>query len=248
MALPKQAGDTQEQWSWVERAVLTDRMLTALETGVKGGTWFSLMDKVYASKSLHAAWEKVRSKRGAGGVDGQSVHHFGARAEAELTRLEEELRSNTYTPESVRRVRIPKPGSSEGRPLGIPAVRDRVVQTALRNALEPIFEHRFAPTSYGFRPRRGCKDALRRVQALLDQGYTWVVDADIEKYFDSIPHQPLMAEVEKEVADGQVLGLLRAYLSAGVMEGTHQRWSNAYFRGKGLYSMHEAHVALCRPR
>ena len=224
VAEPTQAGDTQQRWDWVERSVWTERMLTALETGVKGGKWFSLMDKVYASKSLKAAWETVRSKRGAGGVDGQTIHHFGLRAEAELAWLGEQLRSNTYTPEPVRRVRIPKPGSLEGRPLGIPAVRDRVVQTALRNALEPIFEHRFAPTSYGFRPRRGCKGALKRVQALLDQGYTWVVDADIERYFDEIPHEPLLAEVEKEVADGQVLSLVRAYLEAGILEGT-QSWT-----------------------
>ena len=96
------------------------------------------------------------------------------------------------------------------------------MQTALRNVLEPIFEVRFAPTSYGFRPKRGCKDALRRVQELLDTGHTWVVDADIRKYFDTIPHDRLMAEVEKEVADGRVIALLRGYLKAGIMDGLEE--------------------------
>jgi RNA-directed DNA polymerase len=219
VAEPKQAGEIQERWPWVERAVWTDRMLAALETGVKGGKWFSLMDKVYSSKNLHAAWRQVRSKHGAAGADGQSIRCFEACVDRELARLEQELCEGTYTPKPVKRVYIPKPGSHKLRPLGIPAVRDRVVQTALRNVLEPIFENRFVPTSFGFRPRRGCKDALRRVVRLLDAGYTWVVDADIEGYFDNIPHAGLMAEVEREVADGRVLELLQAYLTAGVLEG-----------------------------
>ena len=215
----KQAGEAPTRWAWVERAVWTERMLAALETGVKGGKWFSLMDKVYAAKNLQAAWDKVRQNNGAKGTDGQSVRDFGARADQELTRLAEEVRQGVYEPQPVKRVYIPKPGSQEQRPLGIPSVRDRVVQTALRNVLEPIFEKKFAPHSYGFRPGRGCKDALRRVQELLDEGYTWVVDADIQQYFDSIPHEPLLAEVEQEVADGRVLELLRAYLKQGVLEG-----------------------------
>ena len=215
----KQAGEAPTRWAGVERAVWTERMLAALETGVKGGKWFSLMDKVYAAKNLQAAWDKVRQNNGAKGTDGQSVRDFGARADQELTRLAEEVRQGVYEPQPVKRVYIPKPGSQEQRPLGIPSVRDRVVQTALRNVLEPIFEKKFAPHSYGFRPGRGCKDALRRVQELLDQGYTWVVDADIQQYFDSIPHEPLLAEVEQEVADGPVLELVRAYLKQGVLEG-----------------------------
>jgi len=219
---PKQAGETQVEWSWVERSVWTDRMLAALVTGVKGGKWFSLMDKVYSMKNLRAAWAAVHQRKGAAGVDGQTVHRFEARADLELAKLEQELGDGSYVPRSVKRVQIPKPGSRETRPLGIPTVRDRVVQTALRNVLEPIFEVRFAPTSYGFRPKRGCKDALRRVQELLDTGHTWVVDADIRKYFDSIPHDRLMAEVEKEVADGRVIELLRAYLKAGIFDGLEE--------------------------
>ena len=215
---PTQAGETRSRWAWVERAVWTERMLAALETGVKGGKWFSLMDKVYAPANLTAAWEDVRTRKGTG-VDGQTAHDFETRKEKELARLTEELRSGTYQPKPVKRVYIPKPGSQEKRPLGIPAIRDRVVQGALRNVLTPIFEKKFAPQSFGFRPGRGCKDALRRVQALLHEGYTWVVDADLQKYFDTIPHDRLLEEVGTEVADGKVLNLLRLYLEQGVMDG-----------------------------
>ncbi len=120
----------------------------------------------------------------------------------------------------MRRVWIPKPGSAEKRPLGIPTVRDRVVQAALRHVLEPIFERDFAEQSYGFRPNRGCKDALRRVDHLLRAGYTWVVDADLKSYFDTIPHDQLLERVREKVSDGRVLELLKAYLTQKVMETT----------------------------
>lgn len=220
---PTQAGDTQARWAWVERAVWTERMLAALETGVKGGKWFSLMDKVYAPMNLAVAWETVRRNQGCGGVDGQSLHAFAGGADQELARLAEELRTDTYTPRPVKRVPIPKSGSRATRPLGIPTVRDRVVQTALRHVLEPIFERRFLPCSYGFRPGRGCQDALGRVQALLETGDTWVVDADIQHYFDTIAHEGLMQDIEHEVADGRVLALVRGYLHAGVLDGTETR-------------------------
>lgn len=222
VARPRQAGEADGRWSWAEQGVWTERMLAALVTGVRGGKWFSLMDKVYSMKNLQASWARVRKRDGAAGVDGQTVSRFGARQEHELAKLEQELRGGTYSPRAVRRVRIPKPGSRETRPLGIPTVRDRVAQTALRNVLEPIFEVRFAPTSFGFRPKRGCKDALRRVQGLLDAGYTWVVDADIQKYFDSIPHDRLIAEVESEISDGRVIELLWKYLKGGVFDGLEE--------------------------
>ena len=197
-------------------------MLATLEEGVKGGKWFSLVDKVYAERTLRLAWERVKRNHGSAGVDRQSIEAFAARAERNLAELARDLREGTYRPQSVRRVMIPKPGRPEKRPLGIPAVKDRVVQTALKLVLEPIWEVSFAEQSYGFRPGRGCKDALRRVVELMEGGATWVVEVDLKSYFDSIPHGWLMREVEKRVADGRVLELLRAYLSQKVMEGLEQ--------------------------
>lgn len=216
---PKQAGDTGDRWSWVEHTIWTESMLTALEEGVKGGTWYSLMDKVYSRKSMTKAWSRVRENRGSSGVDKQSIEMFERHVGDNLDALSEELRTGRYTPQPIRRRYIPKPGSKERRPLGIPTVKDRVVQTSLRNVLEPIFEKKFREHSYGFRPQRSCKDALRRVQQLLDEGYTWVVDADIEKYFDTIDHAILMEEIEREISDGRVIDLIGRYLSQSIMEG-----------------------------
>jgi RNA-directed DNA polymerase len=210
------------RWGWVEPAVWTARMVAALETGVKGGKWFSLMDKVYAERTLAAAWERVERNGGSAGVDQQSIRAFAAHAERYLGELSAALRTGTYQPMAVRRVWIPKPGQAERRPLGIPTVKDRVVQTALKLVLEPIWEAEFAEQSYGFRPRRGCKDALRRVQELLDDGATWVVEVDVQGYFDSVPHERLIEEVERRVADGAVLRLLGAYLHQGVLDGLEE--------------------------
>ena len=172
----KQARDIRARWNWVEPEVWTDRMLTALEQGVKGGQWFSLMDKVYSAGNLRQAFRRVQANGGAAGVDHETVEMFARHEEANLEKISRALRRNEYQPAAVKRVWIPKPGSRERRPLGIPTVRDRVVQAALRHVLEPIFERDFAEHSYGFRPNRGCKDALRRVDDLLHQGNTWVVD------------------------------------------------------------------------
>lgn len=199
-------------------------MLAALESGVKGGVWFSLMDKVYAPANLAAAWKRVRSNRGAAGVDGQSVARFERDASKYLDELHQELRRGSYRPSPVRRRWIEKTGTRKKRPLGIPTVRDRVVQGALRQVLEPIWEAKFADQSYGFRPRRSCKDALRRVQALLRSRYTWVVDADIQSYYDSIDHDRLMSEVAKEVADSRVLGLVEALVKQSVMDANTRWW------------------------
>jgi RNA-directed DNA polymerase len=181
---PKQAGEIRARWAWTEPSVWTERMLTALEEGVKGGKWFSLMDKVDRERTLWAAFLEVKANGGAAGVDHQSVEDFERDLTKDLKRLTEQLREGGYRPQAVRRVWIPKSGSTEKRPLGVPTVRDRVVQAALRLVLEPIFERDFAAQSYGFRPNRGCKDALRRVDALLKQGYTWIVDADLKSYLD----------------------------------------------------------------
>ena len=139
-----------------------------------------------------------------------------------LKRLSEQLRNGTYHPQQIRRHYIPKPGTQEKRPLGIPTVRDRVVQTAVRMVLEPIFEHDFAEHSYGFRPGRGCKDALRRVDQLLKDGYTYIVDADLKSYFDTIPHDRLMTLVGQKVSDGRVLNLIETFLKQGVLDGLRE--------------------------
>ncbi len=214
----KPGGDIRSRWAWVEAEVWTERMLTALEQGVIGGQWHSLIDKVYALPNLRQAFARVESNGGAAGVDHVTVEEFGRHLEANLEKLSRALKGGSYRPQAVKRVWIPKSGSKEKRPLGIPTVRDRVVQAALRAVLEPIFERDFAAQSYGFRPSRGCKDALRRVDGLLKTGYAWVVDADLKNYFDTIPHEPLLGRVEAKVADGRVRSLLRAFLQQGVLE------------------------------
>jgi RNA-directed DNA polymerase len=191
-------------------------MLTALENGVKGGVWFSLIDKVYAPCNLQAAFAQVKANAGAAGIDRQTIERYAVNLESNLSTLCAELRAARYMPQAVRRVWIPKPGKQEKRPLGIPTVRDRVVQTALRNVLEPIFEREFAEHSYGFRPNRGAKDALRRVHELLQRGYVQVVDADLKSYFDTIPKEQLLARVMERVADGKVLALIERFLKQRV--------------------------------
>lgn len=219
----KQAGKIRDRWDWVEPSVWTERMLTALEQGVKGGKWFSLVDKVYALANLRAGFKKVKTNGGKAGVDHQTIEMFESHLEENLERLSRSLKEGSYRPQAIKRVWIPKPGSKEKRPLGIPTVGDRVVQTALRNVLEPIFERDFADQSYGFRPNRGCKDALRRATDLLTRGKTWVVDADLKSYFDTISHAPLIAQVEEKVSDGVVIAILERYLKQNVMEGM-ERW------------------------
>jgi RNA-directed DNA polymerase len=150
----------------------------------------------------------------------QFTHHL----ERNLETLSTSLKNGHYRPQAIRRVWIPKPGSREKRPLGIPTVRDRVVQGALRQVLEPIFERDFATHSYGFRPGRSTKDALRRVSALLEAGYTHVVDADLRSYYDTIPHQGLLARIEAKVSDGRVLDLVRGFLDQEVMAGM-EHWT-----------------------
>jgi len=199
-------------------------MLAALEGGVKGGVWFSLIDKVFSAANLAASTAKVVANRGAAGVDHVNVEAFVLHQEQNLKELHQQLRSGTYRPQAIRRVYIPKPGSTEQRPLGIPTVRDRVVQTAIVHVLQPIFERDFAAQSYGFRPQRGCQQALDRVEALLGEGCCFVVDADLKSYFDTIPHDRLLQRVGEKVVDGRLLALIESYLKAGILEGL-QEWT-----------------------
>lgn len=197
-------------------------MLTTLITGVEGGKWFRLIDKVFSERNLFAAFQQVAKNRGASGVDHVTVDEFARQIPEAIWQLSDALQGDTYRPQSIRRVHIPKPGTNETRPLGIPTVRDRMVQAAVVNVIEPIFERDFAEQSYGFRPGRGCKDALRRVDQLLKAGFVHVVDADLKSYFDSIPHDKLMRLLETKIADGRVLSLINAFLQAGIMEGADE--------------------------
>jgi RNA-directed DNA polymerase len=221
-ATAKQGGEVLERWLWTEPAVWSERMLTALEMGVKGGVWFSLIDKVWTEANLRASYGKVAANGGAPGVDHVTVEEFGGDLDVQVANLATALRGGCYQPQAIRRVYIPKPGSNEQRPLGIPTVRDRVVQGAVRHVIEPIFEKEFAAHSYGFRPGRGCKDALRRVDELLKQGHVYVVDADLKSYFDTIPHARLMSRLRERIADGRLLRLLEAFLTAGILDGLEE--------------------------
>ncbi len=198
-------------------------MVSALENGVKGGRWYSLIDKVCAPAALEAAWEKVQANAGTAGVDRQSIERFEANDGLYLGELAAALRDGSYRAQPVRRVDIPK-GDGRTRPLGIPTVKDRIVQTAVKFALEPIFEATFCPASYGFRPGRGCKDALREVDQLIADGHTFVVDADFASYFDTIPHERLMQRVEERVSDGRILALLRNWLNQDILTDV-ERWT-----------------------
>jgi RNA-directed DNA polymerase len=197
-------------------------MLDALQSGVRGGKWHTLKDKVHSSLNLYVASLSVLGNEGAAGVDHQTVGQFEDRQLEELQRLEEELRSGKYQPRAVKRVWIPKAGSTEMRPLGIPSVRDRVVQTALLHVLEPIFDSTFAENSYGFRHGRGCHHALERIEALLNKGYVHVVDADLKSYFDTIPKDRLMDRVGELISDRGILRLVEQFLEQGVMDGLRE--------------------------
>lgn len=216
-------GAEARNWAWAEATVWTERMVSALDNGVKGGRWYSLIDKVHAPATLQAAWAKVRANRGAAGVDGVSIGRFAARSDVYLAELASELRTGQYRPQPVRRVDIPK-GDGGTRPLGIPAVKDRIAQMAVKLVIEPIFEAAFQPASYGFRPGRGCHDALREVARLLEAGNVWVVDADLAGYFDSIPHERLMQRIEERISDGRILDLVRGWLGQDVLAGL-ERWT-----------------------
>ncbi len=220
----KRAGDAGPERPKAEPTIWTQRMLATLEQGVTGRKWYSLIDKLYPKATLEAAFAAVKANQGAAGVDHVSIEDYAANLEMNLACLSETLRTGSYRPQAIRRHYIPKPGSQEKRPLGIPTVQDRVVQTALRMLLEPIFERDFAAQSYGFRPNLGCKDALRRVDELLKAGYVHVVDADLKSYFDTIPKDRLLALVANKVSDRRVLALVEAFLGQQVLEGG-QQWT-----------------------
>ena len=220
----KQGREVAPQWEWTEAAVWTERMLATLERGIQGGKWYSLYDKVWKMENLQRAVEKVKAGKSPKKPDGRKCRRYAEQSARRLPPLQQSLQRGEYEPQPVKRHWIPKPGSKEMRPLGVSPVEDRVVQMALRHVLEPIFEHSFAEHSYGFRPGRGAKDALRQVGRLLDTGKCWVVDADLKGYFDSIPQDKLLATVAERVSDGAVLELIQRFLRQGVME-SGKGWS-----------------------
>lgn len=219
LLLAKQKSEIQKptKWDWVETSIWTERMLATLDNGVKGGKWFSLWDKVIRLETLQKAWKYVKRNKGAAGIDGITTQQFGASLDHYLGRLHRRLKEGSYNPQLIKRVHIPKDGGKT-RPLGIASVEDRVVQTALKMVLEPIFEKEFMSNSYGFRPGRNAKDALREVNQLIKSGYAWCVDVDIQNYFDTIPKQGIMEQVEIRISDGRVLELIQKCLEQGVME------------------------------
>jgi RNA-directed DNA polymerase len=226
VTVPEKAKQTEfdpAQWAWVDRDIWTERMLAALGNGVKGHKWFSLIDKVYRPSTLQAAWQQVKANKGAAGIDRQSIEGFAAHEQVYLSELAKDLEQGKYRPQAVRRVDIPKAGGKT-RPLGIPTVKDRIVQTAVKRVIEPIFEREFLPMSYGFRPGKSCKDALREVDGYLKEGYTHVVDADLRCYFDSIGHDLLTKRIEAHISDGRLLDLLANWLQQDIV-GELERWT-----------------------
>ena len=222
--MAKQGREVPPGWEWTEEVVWTERMLATLERGITGGKWYSLDDKVWKMENLQRAVEKVAAGKSPKKTDGRKCRRYAQQSAQRLPQLQRMLKEGRYEPKPAQRVWIPKLGSKELRPLGVPPVENRVVEMALRNVLEPIFEHTFAEESYGFRPGRGAKDALRRVDELLKAGKSWVVDADLKGYFDSIPQDKLMTAVGEHVADGAVLELIERFLKQGVLE-SGKGWS-----------------------
>ena len=189
--------------------------------------WYSLIDKVYSLPNLLESWCEVKANKGAGGVDKESIEEFEGNLNQNLKELHRLLKERRYIPSPVRQVLIPKSSSGDLRPLGIPTVRDRVVQQAIKRIIEPIFERKFKDVSYGYRPKRGAREAIQKCKEYIASGYRWVVDADITSFFDTVDHKLLMKALNEEIADGTLLDLIERFLKSGVMkdgrlEATHE--------------------------
>lgn len=179
--------------------------------------YYSLIDKVYALKNLYASFASVKRNKGAAGIDHQSIADFEENLVENINQLHKELRTKTYQPSPVRRVEIPKPDGKK-RPLGIPNVRDRVVQQAILNVIQPIFEPDFHPSSYGYRPQRSCQQAVAKAQQFLVRyELPWAVDMDLSKCFDTLDHELILQSLNRKISDGTLLKLINQFLKAGVM-------------------------------
>ena len=177
----------------------------------------SLIDKVWNWKNLNEAWDKVKYNKGVGGIDEVSITVFEQDLKQNLNEIQRLLRQDRYKPMPVKRVYIPKPNGKQ-RPLGIPTIRDRVVQQALKNVIEPIFEAEFLDSSFGYRPEKSARHAIEQIETIRDEGNEWVVDADIKAFFDMVNHEKLIDAVSERISDGRVLRLIRSFLKADVME------------------------------
>lgn len=204
--------------------VWTYPMLHALDNNVKETKWYSLKDKICRDRTLLASYNKVSVNGGKHGVDKETIQMFDRDWEQNLQAMKKQLEHGVFQLLPVRRVYINKPGSKEKRPLGIPTVRQRIVENAFKYALEPIFEKEFLDCSFGFRPKRSAKDALREVSKSLSEGYHFVIDADIKGYFDTINHDILMSFVKEKISDKWVLGHLKDFLSNDIMD-SQKRWT-----------------------
>lgn len=181
--------------------------------------WYSLIDKVYQMENLRKSFKAVKANKGAPGIDGETIEAFEAKLSENLQKLHEELKTGTYQPQPVRRTYIEKEDGSL-RPLGIPAVRERVVQQALKNVLEPIFDPDFHPSSYGYRLRKSCQHAIAKAERFMNRyGLRYVADMDLSKCFDTLDHELIICAVGRKVSDGRILTLVQQFLKSGVMEG-----------------------------
>ncbi|MDM7999732.1 MAG: group II intron reverse transcriptase/maturase [Dehalococcoidia bacterium] len=250
-SLPLRANDHCGGIEWDRHPAWTDAMREALKTRQESkGKWFSLIDRMWDRRHLQSAWDRIEKrvigearKRGAG-VDGVTVEKFGQQAASEIDRLAEELKSGTYRPRPVRRHYIPKPGTTKKRPLGLPCVRDKVVQEALRSLMEPIFETEFLEGSHGFRGKRSTDTACQQLERYLQAGKGWVVDSDILGFFDNLDQERALAEVNRRIADGKVLKLIRSFLEAGVMEEMKVRHTTTGTPQGGIVSPLLANIYL----
>lgn len=237
--MPVTANHTRNKTRELQRALYVAAKQSA------GRRFHALYDKVCREDVLARAWAEVKANKGAAGMDGQTLADIEARGvDSFLEELRAELLARSYRPQAVRRVYIPKPGKPERRPLGIPGVKDRVVQQATKLVLEPIFEADFRDCSYGFRPRRSAHQALERIRVTVNAGAQWVVDADVQSFFDEIDHDVLLRLVGKRVSDRQVLKLIKGWLRAGVMEeGSLRRATSGTPQG-GVISPLLANIVL----